>query len=978
MGENVKVAVRVRPFNEREKNCNATCIIEMNGNSTLIKDPNNPTQKPRQFTFDHSYWSHDGFKTLENGYLEAEGKKYSDQKMVFNDLGQGVLDNAWKGYNCCLFAYGQTGSGKSYSIVGYGANKGIVPIVCEELFKGIETKKEKADKSKEEEFQVSISMMEIYNEQVRDLLNAKGFKVKGGLKIREHPDKGFYAQSLIKVPVKSYEDINGRINEGTRNRTIASTKMNATSSRAHTIVSITFAQKGLNDAGKNMTKTSIINLVDLAGSERVDSSGATGDRLKEGTMINQSLSSLGNCIKALADLSAHKKTLVPYRNSKLTMLLKNALGGNSKTIMIAAISPADINFDETLSTLRYADRAKSIKTKAVVNESPTDKLIRELKEENARLMEELEKSKQGGGGITETATIMQGFTEAEVEQMKHDLMMQLKQNEDEMDAVKKTWEQRLSEANAANKEKLEQERQKQEEIKVTPHFWNLNEDPALTGIVVHFAKKGVSRIGNDKAKVVPEIVLSGLSIQAEHAVVSNDRNCVKLTVQPGAKTLVNGKETVGEVELHHNDRIMFGSKHLFVFHHPQDLAKHKQKPEIVTPVTYDQAQKEIAANSGFDMQHGPGKSKEELLLQEDLIEIVPMVSEVNAMSEELKKNVRFQIALISPKARGLKNGHTEVMIIMKNIENENEFLWNKDKFLNRRYLMQEMYQDFVEGDKDWDREKEMDPFWEPPDTEIVVGNAHIYLQPLGYQIELEETVWITDYRGNEQGHLRVEIYPCRKDGSELPDEDFVDDPKDLIGKEAHYKLKIPYGRGLPVRIAKSCCKFQFYIENAKSETKEISGTRNPEYCYERIIHFNPVTQKLIDYLATEMLVIQVAGRQKEGGTQRVGRAKQKTSATSKSSNSEENDEDKYKLMVDLNTERKKVEKLQQRLHKLHDVIQTAKEEKRETLYIKEVEDILHSGNSLVKFRAVGRIVGMNEVAKKKGDGRTTSAACSLQ
>jgi kinesin family protein 1 len=166
--------------------------------------------------------------------------------------------------------------------------------------------------------------------------------------------------------------------------------MNATSSRAHTVVTIEFVQKETKD-GKEMAKTSVINLVDLAGSERADSTGATGDRLKEGASINQSLSALGNVIKALADLSlgSKKKIVVPYRDSVLTKLLMNALGGNSKTIMIAALSPADINFDETLGTLRYADRAKQIKNKATINENPIDKLIRELREENERLKQGL-------------------------------------------------------------------------------------------------------------------------------------------------------------------------------------------------------------------------------------------------------------------------------------------------------------------------------------------------------------------------------------------------------------------------------------------------------------------------------------------------------------------------------------------------------------------------------------------------------------
>jgi kinesin family member 1 len=193
------------------------------------------------------------------------------------------------------------------------------------------------------------------------------------------------AEGLKKIMVDSYDSITKLMDEGTANRTIASTNMNATSSRAHTIVTINLVQKYKNDAGKELAKSSLINLVDLAGSERADATGATGDRLKEGAAINLSLTALGNVISALADQSAGKNVRVPYRDSSLTKLLMNALGGNSKTIMIAAISPADINYDESLSTLRYADRAKQIKTKAFVNEDPTEKLIADLKAENERL-----------------------------------------------------------------------------------------------------------------------------------------------------------------------------------------------------------------------------------------------------------------------------------------------------------------------------------------------------------------------------------------------------------------------------------------------------------------------------------------------------------------------------------------------------------------------------------------------------------------
>nr|KAG5700039.1 hypothetical protein BaRGS_028276 [Batillaria attramentaria] len=273
------------------------------------------------------------------------------QKRVYDDLGKGILENAWNGYNSTLFAYGQTG---------------VVPQFTEAIFQGIDGKREAGE---ETEFEVNFSMLEIYNEQVRDLLDPKGGSKKGGLRIRQHPKTGFYALCGIlaaskfrRTPVRRSQDLP---------RFLA-----VDPPRAHTIVGITFLQKFKNAAGEDTTKSAVINLVDLAGSERADSTGATGDRLKEGAAINQSLSCLGNCISALAEKSSGKNVKVPFRDSSLTKLLKNALGGNSKTIMIAALSPADINYEETLSTLRYADRAKQIKTKASVNEDPTDKLIR--------------------------------------------------------------------------------------------------------------------------------------------------------------------------------------------------------------------------------------------------------------------------------------------------------------------------------------------------------------------------------------------------------------------------------------------------------------------------------------------------------------------------------------------------------------------------------------------------------------------------
>ena len=303
-------------------------------------------KEARSFTFDYSYWSHDGYTEDAGGVFKPSSAEYADQQRVFEDLGQGVLKNAFLGYNATLFAYGQTGSGKSYSMLGYGANKGIVPIACEEIFRRVA-----ANTDPGKQYQVMFGMMEIYNERVRDLLRADC--PPGGLQVRQHPKAGFFVDGLTLTAVASYQEVDKRMTQGIINRTTASTNMNETSSRSHMLVVIKFKQVVVDANKKSTTITSDINLVDLAGSERAESSGATGDRLKEGSAINLSLTTLGQVISALADKASGKtNVIIPYRDSVLTKLLSHALGGNSRTVMIAAISPAAINYEETMSTLR--------------------------------------------------------------------------------------------------------------------------------------------------------------------------------------------------------------------------------------------------------------------------------------------------------------------------------------------------------------------------------------------------------------------------------------------------------------------------------------------------------------------------------------------------------------------------------------------------------------------------------------------------
>lgn len=510
--------------------------------------------------------------------------------------------------------------------MGYGPNKGIVPLAFEALFEKIENEVDKNIKH-----QVTFSMLEIYMEQVTDLCAKSDKSKKGGLKVRQNPKLGrFFVEGLSKTPVASFAEINQKMEEGTNNRTVAATNMNATSSRAHTVVTLQYDQIITGDDGKKTTRTSEMNLIDLAGSERAESTGATGDRLKEGAQINKSLSALGNVISALA---AGKKA--PFRDSVLTKLLQNSLGGNSKTIMIAALSPADINYDETLSTLRYADRAKQIKNKAAVNESATDKLIRELREENARIKALLE----GGVDLGNTA----GMSEAEVAKMKKkmeaDIRAQLEQSQNQLDRNDESeFEKRLAEMHKQFEENQKGADAKTLKLSTEPHLVNLNEDPSLSGVVVHFLKAGANTVGRRvKGEALPDIPLSGLSIQQEHCTIDCDGADFMLTIAKSkAVVLVNGKPVEGSTKLQYNDRVQFGTNHLFVFKDPRNVPAEGAKD-----IDWDFAQSEIAEAKGFGagIAGGGGITNE---LREQIMELLPMVAEANAIADRLKK--RFEKA----------------------------------------------------------------------------------------------------------------------------------------------------------------------------------------------------------------------------------------------------------------------------------------------------------------------------------------------
>uniref|UniRef100_A0A8C8YLB6 Kinesin-like protein KIF17 n=1 Tax=Prolemur simus TaxID=1328070 RepID=A0A8C8YLB6_PROSS len=357
--ESVKVVVRCRPMNQRERklHCQPVVTVDCARGQCFIQNPGAADEPPKQFTFDGAY------------HMDH----FTEQ--IYNEIAYPLVEGVTEGYNGTIFAYGQTGSGKSFTMQGLPeppSQRGIIPRAFEHIFESVQC----AENTK---FLVRASYLEIYNEDVRDLLGAD---TKQKLELKEHPEKGVYVRGLSMHTVHSVAQCEHIMEMGWKNRSVGYTLMNKDSSRSHSIFTISIEIYAVDERGKDHLRAGKLNLVDLAGSERQSKTGATGERLKEATKINLSLSALGNVISALVDGRCKH---IPYRDSKLTRLLQDSLGGNTKTLMVACLSPADNNYDETLSTLRYANRAKNIKNKPRINEDPKDALLREYQEEIKKL-----------------------------------------------------------------------------------------------------------------------------------------------------------------------------------------------------------------------------------------------------------------------------------------------------------------------------------------------------------------------------------------------------------------------------------------------------------------------------------------------------------------------------------------------------------------------------------------------------------------
>ncbi|XP_060841955.1 kinesin-like protein unc-104 isoform X9 [Rhopalosiphum padi] len=695
----VKVAVRVRPFNNRETSRDCKCIIEMAGYTTSITNPKLPPNvkdATKSFNFDYSYWSQN-----------PSDPNFASQTMVYRDIGEEMLQHAFEGYNVCIFAYGQTGAGKSYTMMGRQeeeGQEGIIPLICKDLFHRI-----RSTTSDELQYSVEVSYMEIYCERVRDLLNPKN---KGNLRVREHPLLGPYVEDLSKLAVTTYQNIHDLIDEGNKARTVAATNMNETSSRSHAVFTIFFTQKRLDEMTQLTTeKVSKISLVDLAGSERADSTGAKGTRLKEGANINKSLTTLGKVISGLAEMASKKKKkgdFIPYRDSVLTWLLRENLGGNSKTAMIAAISPADINYDETLSTLRYADRAKQIVCKAIVNEDANAKLIRELKEEIQRLRDLLKAEgivvQEGDDGVK---MLKDGDEKPNIpsSMIAEEAVDQLQASEKLIAELNETWEEKLkrTEEIRIQREAVFAEmgvavKEDGDTVGVfspqkTPHLVNLNEDPFMSECLIYYIKEGVTRVGSAESKITQDIRLCGSYIQREHCRFENSNGVVTLIPIKGALCYVNGRELTDPIVLKTGSRVILGKNHVFRFNHPEQVRERRENKNK-TEVTAEniKEKKSSPAETPINNEYVDWNFAQIELLEKQGIDLKQdMKLKLNALEEQFKKDKETADQIFEEQR---KNYEARIDALQKQVEEQSmtmsmyssytpdDFVQEEDIFVN--------------------------------------------------------------------------------------------------------------------------------------------------------------------------------------------------------------------------------------------------------------------------------------------------------
>ncbi|XP_033325976.2 kinesin family member nebbish [Megalopta genalis] len=691
---NLIVGIRIRPLNAKElSDSKIASVMNVNGQNITV----NCESIQHTFTYDHCFIS----------YEDPNRTGHASQETVFTNMVLPLIQNAFEGYNVCLFAYGQTGSGKSYSMMGQESPQanatvldkatGIIPRFCQEIFSRIPININTTTT-------VEISYFEIYNEKIHDLLtNVNNGVKRAPLKVREHPVYGPYIVDLSQHCVQNYQDLQTWIKVGNSQRATAATGMNEKSSRSHSIFSIILTQtqvsSQLNKEHIDPSRRSKINLVDLAGSERLSQTCASGERLKEGVSINKSLLTLGKVIASLAENTNNRKRgFVPYRESVLTWLLKESLGGNSRTAMLGTVSPVNIHVEETLATLRYACQARAIVNRIRINEDPHEKLIRELKAEVQRLRgvrEGYEKQL----GICPRRLLdsieLNSNNNDEVKQKQQEidkLKGQLKKTEEQLMTTQMTWSKKLQETEQRKNSELKylrrcgiaieidfQEKDKQ------PCLINLAADPMLSGTLLYLIPPGLVRIGkNSRADGSPknlDIVLDGPLVKPLHCSIQNSNGKLLLCTEMDGDTYVNGQIVTGKVMLKHGDRLVIGGNHYFKVSNPHDAHSNIQISALA--VDYEFAYQEI-----LKVQEEKLRAELEESKQKAIKELEYAKREVELQLGSQKQSYERKIEMLDSTVEEQKLALQQIHKKKKELELEKELLANEVEISNRLKLIQ--------------------------------------------------------------------------------------------------------------------------------------------------------------------------------------------------------------------------------------------------------------------------------------------------
>eukprot|EP01064_Diplonema_japonicum_P035416 TRINITY_DN7665_c0_g1_i2.p1 TRINITY_DN7665_c0_g1~~TRINITY_DN7665_c0_g1_i2.p1 ORF type:complete len:1394 (+),score=352.21 TRINITY_DN7665_c0_g1_i2:37-4218(+) len=583
---NVQVAVRVRPLNELELSQNGRVIVGVQGDTVKVKGFD------RSFVYDRCLNSGD-----------------HTQIDVYNGIGRELTQHALEGFNTCILAYGQTGSGKTHTMMGqHGSEteegKGVIPRMCNDLFTRLQSQTEQV---KTASTKCEVSFFEIYNERVNCLLGAD---VREKLKVREHPVTGPYVEGLTKKIVTSYEDVFPLIAQGNLARTVAETRYNQQSSRSHAVFTIIITQTIVDvNTGQCIDRVSRVNLVDLAGSERLTTgqTSTPNEVVKDGININKSLSTLGRVIHALSErdrpdrkdrASLGESSWVAYRDSLLTWLLKENLGGNSKTVMLACISPSDTQFEETLNTLRYADRVKRIRNNAIINEDQNSKLIRELYDEIKFLRNKLEE-KGGASSPHRRASYTESVAPVDKD-WKTEYWAKLDSSEDMISELNSHWERKVEQTRQAYQDQLVKIKNTQVESSQLAPGCPIEDTPLLVSLDPHLVPgefvtwsllpgdtiittEGDPDDDEEDAHIIR--LTDGVNICFPHCLFTNDNGAVRLTPGTQSITFVDGQLLTSTVELGHASRIIFGSSHAFYFLNPLEAKKLREaRPQRIPKV----------------------------------------------------------------------------------------------------------------------------------------------------------------------------------------------------------------------------------------------------------------------------------------------------------------------------------------------------------------------------------------------------------